>query len=320
MLDPENPRFSHLRALQGRRVPTEQQMMDEIGHDTEIRTLMKAIKHSGVRDPIWVKEMGGGRYLVVEGNRRTYILRTLLEEGAVPPPGVSYDFVKANVYPPETTAAELLLQRVALQAGKKPWGPFNESRATYELRFVHNKEEEDIATDLQISITEVRKRIHNVELMIDYVKATGDTDATHFTFFNDAPGKVMEWIDGSEGNKETYFKLISPKNHFQKIRSAATKGGLRDFQKLLAHPHALKEFIEDDELTCEEAVKNLEEADVTEEIKVLKRLGSIATTLNGLTDDQYEKIASEESIIKNLRRLKRACENVLTKLGLEKDG
>jgi len=78
LLDPENPRFYHL-ALQGRKNLGQEQLASEIESDSETGTLTKAIRKSGVKDPIWVKEDGEGRFLVLEGNRRTVILRKLLE-------------------------------------------------------------------------------------------------------------------------------------------------------------------------------------------------------------------------------------------------
>ena len=86
-LDPDNPRFFDLKALQGRKELTQEELKNEILDDDEIITLGKAIKKAGVAEPIWVKDSGDGSYLVLEGNRRTVILQQLLEEKQKPPPG-----------------------------------------------------------------------------------------------------------------------------------------------------------------------------------------------------------------------------------------
>lgn len=318
VLDPDNPRFVDLKILKGKGKPSDEDLMEEISKDREISGLTKAIRSSGVRNPIWVKALKDARYLVIEGNRRTYILRNLLAEKAEPEkPGVRYDIVKAHIYPANTDDTELLLQRVALQAGQKPWLAFNTARTAYELRYLRNLEEEDVATEMQLSQTDVRNKIKNVELLIEYVKATGDADPKHFTYFNDAPKRVKDWIEEDEKNKKLYFKLIRPDpvSGFQRIRSAATKGGLRDFATLLDHPKSLKEFVADEDQTVEEAVGSIKTENILEELPFIKRLGTIAAQLNSLSEDQIEKLNSEGGVIKNLKRLKRATMNILKKLG-----
>ncbi len=319
VLDPDNPRFFELRALKGRQKLTESDMMEEIGKDTEIITLMKAIRRSGVKDPIWVKSRPDKKFLVIEGNRRTYILRRLLEEKLTPPEGVRYDVVDANIFGPDTSDTELLLQRVRLQAGKRIWGPFNEALATYELRHKHGLEEEDVASELQISVREVRERMENVILFTDYVKQTGDANPRRFSYFTDAPRRVREWISEDPKNKTKYFELISPHNGFQRIRSVATKGGLRDFALLLDSPKGLKAFFKDEEMTVEEAVEIVKEHDITKEIPIMKRLGPIAAQLTSLTDDQMIRLKSEDTIVRNIKRLKRACDSILEKLGKDSE-
>jgi len=134
LLDSDNPRFFELRELKGRGKLSQNDLMLELSKDSDLPTLMKSIRRSGVEDPIWVKPVENGKLLVIEGNRRTHILSRLLEEGVTPPSGVKYDVVCANVMPEDTSETELLLQRVILQVGKKAWGPFNEAVATYDLR------------------------------------------------------------------------------------------------------------------------------------------------------------------------------------------
>src|SRR5437867_4469146 len=111
VLDVDNPRFRHLRELRGQKKLTEDQIMTEIRDDEAYITLTKAIKQAGVTDPIWVKRTSDDMYLVVEGNRRTTILRDLLTEKVKPPDGVRYDVVNANVVAPDTSETDLLLQR-----------------------------------------------------------------------------------------------------------------------------------------------------------------------------------------------------------------
>jgi hypothetical protein len=289
--------------------------MEELEKDSDLPTLMKSIRRSGVKDPIWVKILNNGEYLVIEGNRRTYILRKLMEEHVTPPEGVRYDCVSANILPKETSETELLLQRVRLQAGKKDWGPFNEAVATYDLRHKHLLEEEDIATELQISRREVRQRINDYKLFLEFAKATGHADPRRFSFFTDAPKPVRDWTERDEGNKKKYFELIIPKNGIQRIRSVATKGGLRDFQKILSYDKVLKEFLDNDDMTVEEAVDLIKRQDITGDAPILSRLDSVSTKLMSLTEDQIDKLKEDKTLLRSVKRLYRVCKSILEKAG-----
>ena len=314
LLDSANPRFFELRELKGREKLTQKELTEELEKDSDLPTLIKSIKRSGVKDPIWVKPLDG-KFLVIEGNRRMYILRKLLEEGVTPPKGVRYDVVTANVLPRDTTETELLLQRVRLQAGKKDWGPFNEAVATYDLRFKHLVEEEDIATELQISRREVRQRIKNYKVFLEFVKETGHTNPRRFSFFAEAPKAVKDWIERDEGNKKIYFELIIPKNGIQRIRSVATKGGLRDFQKMLKYPRILKKFLDAEDMTVEEALDIVKDLDIKAEVPILGKLGGIAAKLSIITEDQIDRLKEDKTLLRGVKRLYKVCKSILEKAG-----
>ena len=314
VLDVENPRFRHLRELRGQKKITEEQIMAEIREDDAYITLTKAIKQAGVTDPIWVKRNADGRYVVVEGNRRTTILRDLLSEGVKPPNGVRYDMVTANVFAPGTSETELLLQRVRLQSGKARWDTFNTAMITWELRNKSALEEEDIAVETQNSLTKVKETLVNVKLLIEYAKATGDTDTHQYSYFQEAPKKVRDWILSSEKNKQIYFNLISPMKGHQRIRSVATRGGLREFALLIDKPDILEKFVKDKDMTVEEAVDFVHEKDIMVELPFIKKLGTLVRQLGGLTDEQVERMLKEKKIVLNLKKLRNVCDSLVSKL------
>lgn len=313
LLDANNPRFFALRELHGMTNLTQEELLHELEKDDQIPTLLKAIKKSGVKEPIWVKETEDGHYLVIEGNRRTYILNQLLEENVKPPSGVKYDVVLAHIMPKTTSETELLLQRARLQAGKKAWGAFNEAAVTWALRQEHHLEEEDIAAEMTISLRQVRERLENFRLFREYVAATKDANPHRFAFFAQAPKKVSEWISENSENKKTYFQLITPVNGKQKIRSVATKGGLRDFQKVLDEPEALNALVKED-YTVEEAVELAKESDVRKSMPFIKRLGSLAINLQNLTRAQIEQIGKDKRVQTDLKKLKKACDDIIAKV------
>jgi len=317
LLDPDNPRFFELRELKGRSGLLQEALMKEISEDREIQTLLKSIKRSGVMDPIWVKPVEKGKYLVIEGNRRTFILKKLIEEKVTPPPGISYEHVLANIVPSDTSDRDLLIRRAQLQAGKKVWGPFNEAVATYELRTKYHQEEEDIAVDLQISVAKVRERIANYLLFLEYVKQSRNSDPRRFAFFTDAPKPVKEWIEESVENKKRYFELITPANGVQRIRSVATKGGLRDFAQVVGRPEVVRRFIDDKNMTVEEAVDMLKDIDITVDAKFVKQFRPFASKLAALDETQIAKISKNKRLEQDFKYLLSVCKSVAKKMGIK---
>ncbi len=318
LLDPDNPRFFHLKTLQGRQQLSQDDLLKEIEGDGSIPTLAKAIKRSGVTDPIWVKQLENGKYLVLEGNRRTYILRQLIQEKTKAPAGVKYDRVRAHVYPSNAPETELILQKARLQAGKKEWGPFNEAAYTYELRFSQRMEEEDIAAELQKSIKEIQHRIESFKMFKNYAESTKDTNPKKFAMFHEAPPKVWNWVNDSPQNLKTYYKLISPTGGKQKIRSVATRGGLRDFAQVLDDKEALRSLITGSDVTVEDALDIAKSNSIRMDMPFIMKIGSMANNLNSLTEDQVEKLTKDKKLQLDIKRLRKACEALLGKLGVEK--
>ena len=309
-LDHDNPRFCHL-VLSGRTLNTQEELLDEILKDTEIITLMKSIKRSGVQDPIWIRQREDGKYLVLEGNRRTVVLKILMRDNIIPPEGVTYSKVLANIIPSNTSKTDELLQKARLQAGKKEWGAFNEAAVTYILRNEYLLEIEDIATELQISQKEVNKRLENYDLFREYVDYSKDENPRKFSFFNDAPPKVRNWIPD---NKKTYFDLINPRTGIQKIPSVSTKGGLRDFATVLQVPEALDYLINNENVTVEDALEIAKDIDIKKDLPFINRLGPLAIELFKLDDTQIEKIKMEPKIIQSIKQLRNACNDILEKI------
>lgn len=312
-LDPENPRFCHL-VLAGRKLETQEELEEEIGKEKELVTLIKAVKKSGVKDPIWVKKKETGNYLVLEGNRRTVVLKQLIKENVTPPEGVKYDKVVANVIAPGTPKTEMLLQKARLQTGKKLWGAFNEAAVVYILRNEYMLEVEDIAVELQISMAEVRKREENYDLFNLYVSETGDKNPRMFSYFSEAPKKVKDWYGSNEEKLKKYFGLITPTKGIQKIRSASTRGGLRDFAKVLDVPEALDYLLTEKGATVEDALEIAKDIDLYKDKPFLKRISPIAMQLLTLDETQIEKLKNDVKLVNSIKQMRRACEHILKKI------
>lgn len=315
LLDIENPRFFHLKHL-GREAKITQDAIEKeiVENDDDIPLLTKTIQKSGVRDPIWVIPRDG-RYLVMEGNRRTVVLRRLLKEGATPPDGVRYDVVLAHVMPADTAPVDLILQKARLQSGKKAWGAFNEAALTFQLKEPpYLMAVEDIAVDLKIPITKVRERIENYKLFVEYTKMTRDDNPKRFAYFADCPPKVRDWFRDSPKNQEAFFQLINPLQGKNKIKSVATRGGLRDFAQVLQNPDALRLLLEDPAATVEDALDLAKENDIRKAIPFIGRIAPMAQDLRSLDSSQVERLKSEVKFKVSLRSLRTACDEVLQKI------
>jgi len=317
VLDGENPRFLHLRQRNSEHLTQEEIEREILNNDDDLPLLIKSIQKSGVRDPIWVVKSGPTAYTVMEGNRRAVVLKHLLKEKMEPPPDVSFSEVHAHVLPSDTPQVELILQKARLQSGKKAWGAFNEAALTYQLRespFLMALE--DIAVDLKIPISKVKERIENYKTFQEYVKATGDDNPKRFAYFAECPPKVREWYKETPKKKADYFKLISPTSGpFQKIRSVATRGGLRDFSRVLEDKEALELLLTDSHTSVEDALAIALDNNITKAIPFIKKLAPLAMHLRQLDVDQLEKLKTEHRFKVELRSLHAACEEVLKKLG-----
>ena len=313
-LDLENPRLFHER-LSGKGPTTEEELEKSISGDSEFKALLRSIRKSGVIDPIWVLPAQNGDFLVIEGNRRTTSLRTLTRQSITPPDGVSYTHVRANIIDPSTPAKEIKLQKARLQTGKAVWGVFNVSALMYEFHHSDMMALEDIATEMQMSITKVKKSLRSYEMFLEYSSSSGDTNKSRFAYFNEAPKKVLEWVADSDLNKEDYFKWINPTQGRAKIRSAATKGGLRDFAKVTEDPDALTLLREDPRSTVEDAIEVVKQNDIQKDMPFLQRILPLQANINNLSPEQKARISSEPRVMIHLRSLRSACDALLEELG-----
>ncbi len=312
-LDLENPRLYSNRIVKEESLLTDEQLHNAIVSETDaFNSLYRAIKRAGIRDPIWVKEDSDGKYVVIEGNRRTTVLRTLLEEDAEAPDGVSWTSVPAHVIDDSVSELEIKLQKVRLQSGKKAWGVVNDAAVVHEFHFQERMGIEDIADEMQISKPKVKKLLKSFKLYLEYVKSTGDTNEKRFAFFNEAPVKAIDWIEESPRNKSDYHNWISPVDGPAKIRAvAAGRGSLREFAKCLDTPEAVELLREDPDATVEDAFEVVKENDVLKDMTFLKRVLPMSKSLNEMDETQLSKLANEKRLVVHLRSLRNACEQVL---------
>ncbi|MDG7002136.1 MAG: hypothetical protein JRN15_23800, partial [Nitrososphaerota archaeon] len=89
-LDPDNPRFYHLKLSRGSEPLTDSELEKVIMEDDDYFKLLDQIRGDGVIEPLWVVPSRGGKYRVIEGNMRTTVLRDLIRRNVATPKGVTY--------------------------------------------------------------------------------------------------------------------------------------------------------------------------------------------------------------------------------------
>ena len=313
-LDLENPRLYHQRAA-GTAPNNEADLERMIAGESQFITLKKAIVKSGVQEPIWVQKRNDGKYLVVEGNRRTTCLRAILNEDRTPPEGVSYDSVIANIIDPSVSELDVKLQKARLQSGKKAWGAANDAAVIHEFHYDLMMDIEDIATEMQISKTKVKKSLKSYKMWLRYVTDTSDTSTSRYSMFDGMSTVVMNWVESEDENLQNYHEWIKPIDGQAKIRSAATRGGLRDFAKVVVDPEAIQLMREDPSANVEDAFEVVKSNDILKDMQFLNRILPMAKQLDDMDDSQRARLANEPRISVHLRSLKDACDALLKDIG-----
>jgi len=311
VLDLDNPRFGHLK-MQNQGDLTEEVISNLIEKDKETKTLLKSVKKSGIQDPIWIQERDDGKYTVVEGNRRTTVLRMLLRADEICDVE-NYDFgiTKAHVIPLTASKQDVIIKKATLQTGKKEWGKFQESFLIHQLESEFYMEEEDIAARLGKSMAAIRKVLADYDDFMRYQTSTGDNNPKKFSYFQEAPPKVKQWISENKANRETYYALINPKNGNQKIRSIATKNGLRDFSRyILDDEEAFRALVTEDDVEMEDAMQIAKENDIVKEIGWVGKLEIYAQRIRSLDESQIIKIRQQNTLRRAVTQLSRAVQQL----------
>ena len=311
VLDPDNPRLLHIRDA---KASDQNKLENLIRSQGGFPLFTKNIAKNGVRDAIYVSKLPDGKYMVEEGNRRTTALRLLKErqknEGKLPPPGVSYDFVDAWVYDETVSRKDIQLSKVSLQTGKKAWMPANIAAIIFDLHFNIDfaMSIEDIALEMAIPKNLVQKNLDAYLSWKEYIENTGDINPERFSYFFGMPRPVQNWLDATEKNKQDLHKWINPGDGIAKIRSVASRGGLRDFGKVVQDEDALAMLREDPRTTIEQAVDISKRNDIMKEVPFLNRILIMARNIDELDDNQRFKITQDPRIMRHIESLKTACD------------
>jgi hypothetical protein len=315
LLDLDNPRMYHHGVSDGDTVRVDladKEIMEDIQqNDPNLPELIRSVQAEGIKDPIYVIPQGEF-YRVIEGNRRTVVMRKLNSEGYTNPnkPHLNFKVIPAQVLPEDTDEKEVMKSKLIWQTGKSAWGAYNVAAAVYRMRNKFLMSIEDIADVAQKSVRDIKEMLRAYKLYSEYVTLTNDENTSRFSYFSkDCPAVVRRWVAADEDHKNEYFQWIQPGPE-QRIRSVATRGGLRDFKDVVANDAAIKAFRETPTMSVDEALEIVKDEDITKARPWLKQVDKVTTGLNGLDLSDIERLQAEE-YKPVLVALKRAVQGVL---------
>jgi hypothetical protein len=262
-----------------------------------------------------------GKYLVLEGNRRTAALKWLLEDHAA---GVT---VQAPILEslqkvpvviadnPNDAAFYESLMGVRHVSGIREWGAYQRAKLVVALKDKHGLSSAEVADRLGMTAHEVNRRFRAykaLEQMQNDDSYSQYAKPELYLIFHEAVSltSVKEWLgwqsDKDEFTNQTtleqFYELISPREDDSgriKEPKIASYAQVRELRHVLAHPEA-KRILQDPEKSFIEAValakrEDLSRAWVTAVVEAIAALQTV-----GVLDIQKlsaEDLAQLESLI-----------------------
>lgn len=194
-----------------------------------IQDLIESFKANGYLrvDQILVRELPGGGYLVVEGNRRIATLKFLQQEyeskgidlGQFAPEFFSQ--IPVVLYTDADEVHHLTLMALKHISGNKKWGEWNQARLLETLHKDHGLDEEEICRRIGITKVELRRSLRALSMVAEYLTSDyGDQfNESMFPIFRHAvrSAALKEWLGWDDGdrlihntaNRDFFFSLLS---------------------------------------------------------------------------------------------------------------
>jgi len=204
-----------------------------VGKNNEnIRDLIGSFKSNGILklDPIQVKETPDGKYIVIEGNRRTAALKFLQSEhksgndvGKLTLE--SFKSLDVVLISGESPVQHLITMGLHHISGKKKWSPVNQAQLIYDLKHNHGQDEEEIIDSLSITKHGLRRALRTLALVNAYKESDfGDQfQPTQYSIFEEIikTQSVKSWLGWDDSrfictrknNEERLFNWISEEEY-----------------------------------------------------------------------------------------------------------
>lgn len=166
---PENPRiYSIIRA--GEVTPTQSEIEERLAKLDHVKQLVQSIRATGgLTDPLIVRD---GDMMVLEGNSRLAAYRVLDKTAGDP---IIWGTVKVTLLPADI--ADSLVFALLGQyhiIGRKDWQPYEQAGYLYRRVAKHDLSPSQIASELGISSSDVKRLVDVYQFMVDHDEASID--------------------------------------------------------------------------------------------------------------------------------------------------
>ncbi|SHG68205.1 ATPase/GTPase, AAA15 family [Salegentibacter echinorum] len=290
-------------------------------NNENILDLIKSFKSNGIlKDPIQVKELPDGNYLVVEGNRRTAALKQLyrdFQEAKDTGKMEEKDFksIEVVLISDESPVEHLITMGIHHISGKRKWSPVNQAQLIRDLVEKYKIPEADVCDSLAITKHNLKRSLRTLAL-IDRYKASdfGDQFQTNmYSVFEEIikNTKVKAWLQWSDStmspenslNEERLFQWIS--TEYTTEENEIDEEVEITKEPIITKSHEIRElskFIDDPEAVDKmENSRSITEAfalsDAVGESRLKNAMQSISKEVNTafqfseyLKDDDYQQI------------------------------
>jgi hypothetical protein len=206
--DKENPRLKFEKEMQPGK--TDLQLLFE-HNDTP--WLKKDIEDKGVLDAIYVRETADGRYVAIEGNRRTAVQKTLHEEH---PDNPRFNCIPVRILPASVTPEqEALLMASFHIAGKIRWDAHEKAGHVYHMKEKLKLPMEELQNTLHMGAPMIKRIAQSYEMLERYKAIDGGKYAAgaqgKWSFFNELL-KIKEFrtrIEKKPEFVESYIRWVA---------------------------------------------------------------------------------------------------------------
>lgn len=196
-----------------------------------ISDLIRSFKANGIlKDPIQVKELSDGEFLVIEGNRRTAALKQLykdFQESKDVGKLKESDFKSLEVVliSEDNPIEHLITMGIHHISGKRKWSPVNQAQLIRDLIEEHNMSEIDVCDSLAITKHNLRRSLRSLAFIERFKHSDfGDQFQTNmYSVFEEIikNTKVKAWL-GWNDNTMAPDNLVNEERIFQWISKEQT--------------------------------------------------------------------------------------------------
>lgn len=305
VLDPKNPRIQfELRTRLGTNA-SDEKLEDLLWARDGVKRLYAAIKQDGgVSEPLFLRALPDGKYIVLEGNQRTVATRRLQTKE---PNNPRFSTVPAWVFGEDLSDGETAVLLAELHvAGKDEWRPYEQAKHIFDLSDVYGKSQDWIATKLRLSKSQVGQKMLAYQALNEYLKDTQDTDLkaiNKFSFFEELMKK--------RPLKEHYTADPDFKKRFQqwvKHEKLIDAKDVRKLPEILESPDALK-ALEDDGIKAAERILITDKPELGSDL--FASIKKATEYINGAPQTELKALkAGDAKKLKIVRDLHRALEDM----------